>query len=290
MNNVNSDFPKEFETGIYRERYVDLNHLSDNDLKAHYSTHGINEGRCASAITGRFDFFSLISETMNALEIGPFNNPSVSGSHVKYFDTLSTEDLCKRAQLLEIDQSNIPEIHWVDPNGDLSVVEELFDCCISSHSIEHQPDLVRHLVNVANLLSPGGRYFLAVPDRRFTFDHFLKDSNIAEVIEAHHEGRQRHTLQSVIEHRALTTHNDPTAHWNGSHGDEGIDLARVHSAITEFEETEGYLDVHAWIFTPDSFRSIITVLFSLDLTELSVERIYPTLRGSNEFYIILRKN
>ena len=288
MDTANSEFPLEFDASIYRKRYSDLDHLSDNHLLAHYSAHGMDEGRCASVIEGRNDFFALISESMSALEIGPFNNPSISGAHVQYFDTLSTADLCKRAQLIGIDQSKIPEIHWVDPNGDLTVVKELFDCCISSHSIEHQPDLVRHLVNVADLLSPGGRYFLAVPDRRFTFDHFLKDSNIAEVIEAHQQGRERHTLQSVIEHRALTTHNDPAAHWNGSHGVEGVDSARVRSAIKEFEETDGYLDVHAWIFTPNNFRTIITDLFSLGLTQLLVERVYPTLRGSNEFYAILK--
>jgi hypothetical protein len=160
---------------------------------------------------------------------------------------------------------------------------------VSSHAIEHQPDLVRHLVNVSNLLSPGGRYFLAVPDRRYTFDHYLKDSNVAEVIEAHLQGRERHTLQSVIEHRALTTHNDPVTHWSGAHGEEEINSTRVQSAITEFEKTDGYIDVHAWIFTPSSFRLIISALFSLGLIQLSIERLYPTLRNSNEFYAILKK-
>jgi SAM-dependent methyltransferase len=289
MDAVSPNFPPEFDPTIYRKRYTDLSHLSDDDLATHFVEHGMNEGRCASAIEGRTDFFSLISASLNALEIGPFNNPSVTGPRVKYFDTLSTVDLKKRAKEIGIDQSNIPEIHWISPDGDLSVVQELFDCCVSSHAIEHQPDLVRHLINVAGLLSPGGRYFLAVPDRRFTFDHFLKDSNIAEVIEAHHEGRQRHTLQSVIEHRALTTHNDPVAHWNGTHGDDEIDASKIQSAIREFEETDGYLDVHAWIFTPSSFRIIMMALFQLGLTQLSVERVYPTLRGSNEFYVILRK-
>ena len=213
----------------------------------------------------------------------------MTGSRVKYFDTLSTDDLKKRAQEIGIDHSTIPEIDWIDPDGDLSVVQELFDCCVSSHAIEHQPDLVRHLINVAGLLAPGGRYFLAVPDRRYTFDHFLKDSSITEVIEAHREGRQRHTLQSVIEHRALTTHNDPVAHWNGTHGDEEIDSAKVRSAITEFEEADRYLDVHAWIFTPASFRIVMTALFSQGLTQFSIERLYPTLRDSNEFYVVLRK-
>jgi hypothetical protein len=289
MDTVSSEFPLEFDPSIYRERYMDLGRLSDDELAAHFAEHGVNEGRCASAIEGRTDFFSLISASLNTLEIGPFNNPSMTGSRVKYFDTLSTDDLKKRAQEIGIDHSTIPEIDWIDPDGDLTVVEELFDCCVSSHAIEHQPDLVRHLINVAGLLSLGGRYFLAVPDRRYTFDHFLKDSNIAEVIEAHSEGRHRHTLQSVIEHRALTTHNDPAAHWNGTHGDNEIDVLKIQSAIREFEEAIGYLDVHAWIFTPSSFRSIINSLLSLGLTQLSVERVYPTLRGSNEFYAILIK-
>ena len=290
MGTVNSEFPLEFDASLYRQRYADLSQLSDDVLASHWIQFGLQEGRCASAVEGRSDFLALISQSVKALEIGPFNNPSISGPQVKYFDTLSTDDLKKRAQEIGIDHSTIPEIQWVDPDGDLSVVNELFDCCVSSHAIEHQPDLIRHLVNVSNLLSPGGLYFLAVPDRRYTFDHYLKDSNIAEVIEAHRQGRERHTLQSVIEHRALTTHNNPVNHWNGAHGGEEINSARVQSAITEFDQTVGYLDVHAWIFTPSSFCLIVSALFSLGLTQFSVERIYPTLRNSNEFYAILKKD
>jgi hypothetical protein len=117
MKKVNSELPLEFDACIYRIRYSDLEHLSDKQLFAHHSAHGMDEGRCASVIEGRADFFALIKESMNALEIGPFNNPSIRGVHVQYLDTLSTEDLYKRAQLIGIDQSNIPEIHWVDPNG-----------------------------------------------------------------------------------------------------------------------------------------------------------------------------
>jgi SAM-dependent methyltransferase len=290
MDTANSEFPLEFDQALYRQRYTDLSQLSDDVLASHWIAHGLQEGRCASAVESRSDFLSLISQSMKALEIGPFNNPSMRGTQVKYFDTLSTDDLKKRAVDIGIDHSTIPEIHWVDPDGDLSVVDELFDCCVSSHAIEHQPDLVRHLVNISNLLSPGGRYFLAVPDRRYTFDHYLKDTNIAEVIEAHKQSREQHTLRSVIEHRAMTTHNDPVTHWSGAHGEEGINSTRVQSAITEFEKADGYIDVHAWIFTPSSFHLIISTLFSLGLIQLSIERLYPTLLNSNEFYVILKKS
>ena len=195
--------------------------------------------------------------------------------------------MCSSDLEIGIDPARIPHIHWVDQNGDLGVVDEKFDYCVSSHAIEHQPDLVRHLGAVSRLLSPGGRYVMAVPDRRYTFDHFIKESNIAEVIEAHRQKRTLHTLQSVIEHRALTTHNEPALHWQGQHGDGLIDPGKIRGAIDEFENTVGYLDVHAWIFTPRSFRSIIESLSALQLSNLTIERVFPTLRGSNEFYAVL---
>ena len=89
----------------------------------------------------------------------------------------------------------------------------------SSHCIEHQPDLVRHLQEVANLLEPDGAYFLLIPNKLYCFDHFIAETSVADVMLAHHLGHRVHTLASVIEHRALTTHNDPSRHWLGDHAD-----------------------------------------------------------------------
>jgi hypothetical protein len=40
---------------------------------------------------------------------------------------------------------------------------------ISSHCIEHQPDLIGHLIGVARLLSTNGLYFLTILDKRSVF-------------------------------------------------------------------------------------------------------------------------
>lgn len=286
---ASAPLPSEFDAGLYRARYADLQQMSDAELADHFDTYGSDEGRCASTVQGRQDFFGLIPGIARTLEIGPFNNPAVRTPSTQYFDTLSAQDLRSRARQIGIDDANIPDIHWVDSNGDLSVVTEKFDICVSSHAIEHQPDLVRHLVDVERLLVLGGRYFLAVPDRRFTFDHFLKESNIAEVLDAHEERRRIHTLRSVIEHRALTTHNDAAAHWQGLHGDPICDHKRVQLALEEYESTSGYIDVHAWIFTFRTFRTVVETLTSLGLINLRLERLYPTLYGSNEFYAVLTR-
>ncbi len=159
------------------------------------------------------------SQSSRVLEIGPFCNPCMTGRNVRYFDVLDRAGLLKRAAEQGYLVVSAPKIDFVSPVGDLSVVDATFDAVVSSHCIEHQPDLVAHLAEVARILEPGGRYFLLVPDKRFCFDHFLAPSTVAGVVDAWKEGRKVHRLASVLEHRALTTHNDTARHWAGDHAD-----------------------------------------------------------------------
>jgi len=283
-------FPPVFDAQIYRSLHADISHLQDADLLHHFLTFGLNGGRIAGAVSSRQEFISLIPSGKKSLEIGPFNRPILTGENVFFADILSTQDLFMRAQEIGLDTSTIPEITWVLSDGTLRSVDQTFDCVLSSHNIEHQVDLVHHLNEVANLINSDGYYFLIIPDSRFCFDHFLRPSTIADVLDAHYSGRKKHTLKSVIEHRALTTHNDSTQHWDGNHGSATVDPMRVASAISEFEaNSEHGIDVHAWQFTPESFERIVQPLFDLHLIPFGIERIYPTVRNDIEFFAILKK-
>jgi hypothetical protein len=99
-----------------------------------------------------------------------------------------------------------------------------------------------------------------------------------------------HTLRSVIEHRALTTHNDSLRHWRGDHGIifENCER-RVQAAEQEFYDAKGhYIDVHAWYFSPDSLSAILSALHSMGLIQLRVQSVYPTRYGDIEFWMVLR--
>ena len=52
----------------------------------------------------------------------------------------------------------------------------------SSHCIEHQIELVRHLKAVSRLLSPLGVYLMLVPDCCFCFDHFQTASTSIDCV------------------------------------------------------------------------------------------------------------
>jgi hypothetical protein len=130
---------------------------------------------------------------------------------------------------------------------------------------------------------------LFIPDKRYCFDHFIPESTIADILDA--QGRKIHTLRSVIEHRAMVTHNEPARHWMADHGAPAmaVNAATIKLAHDEFEAARGtYIDVHAWQFTPMSFEANMGLLNSLGLIELRVDRLYPTMRWHNEFSAVLR--
>jgi SAM-dependent methyltransferase len=291
---VDDDFwqalPDEIEAETYRSVNPDLAHMTDGEVRAHYKTYGREEGRTSNRLRDRNDFATLIPSIANVLEIGPFCNPLLRGPNVSYFDVLSQDELIARARLIGLDPSGVPYIEHVSPTSDLSIVNRHFDVVVSSHCIEHQPDLVGHLQDVGRLLSQGGAYFVLVPDKRYCFDHFIPESNLAEIMVAQHERRKVHTLRSLIEHRALITHNDSLRHWQGDHGVmfESVEW-RLQAALREFDDAKsGYIDVHAWYFTPDSASAILAALEEMRLNPMTVHRVYATRFGANEFWMILR--
>jgi 2-polyprenyl-3-methyl-5-hydroxy-6-metoxy-1,4-benzoquinol methylase len=288
---MNSILPYILSCSYYEARHSDLIHLSQENLINHYFLHGIHEGRQSNSLLDRSDFIRLINPGKRTLEIGPFANPLMSGINVYYSDVLSSDELVSRALEHGVPTHRIPKIiHYV--SSDLNSIPDTFEYIISSHVIEHQPDLIAHLKTIEKLLSDGGRYFLCVPDKRYCFDHNLNESTIADILQAFQEKRVVHNLKSVIEHRCLTAHNNPQLYWENSVKKIWPDKATPESilnAINEFESSLGsYIDVHAHYFTPFSFLKIMNLLLELNFTKLKVERIYPTKLNNNEFWVILK--
>jgi hypothetical protein len=290
---LDDHLPPVFDPKFYADKNPDLAAFDERMLREHYEMHGRSEGRSASPGCHRCGLLTLMPREVPILEIGPFDAPCAKGPDVRYFDVMDTEGLRLRAEKLGRNADSVPTIHFVNPNGDLSGVRDRFGAVVSSHCIEHQPDLIMHLNQVETLLEDGGRYFLIVPDKRYCFDHYLPESSVAGVLEAHIENRKVHSLRSVIEHRAMTTHNDPARHWSADHADSDYRATigpRARAAVGEFERANGgYIDVHAWQFTPESFCWLLTLINELSMTSFLPERVYDTPRGSNEFAAVLRK-
>ena len=88
----------------------------------------------------------------------------------------------------------------------------------------------------------------------------------------------------------MTTHNDALRHWRGDHGERRIDPHNLAIALSEFDASDGgYIDVHAWQFTPSSFRELIIDLNGIGVCGLHIDAVHDTPFGSLEFCAILTK-
>lgn len=285
------DLPPVVSPAVLRRRYFDLAHLDDAGLLAHYEEWGRTEGRQAADVADRGGFLQMIDRDARLLEIGPYFNPHFSGDTVQYLDVFDAETLRERAVEAGQDPSLCPKvIHHTNGLGELAGAG--FDAIFSSHAIEHQPDLVRHLREVADALAPGAMYWLMIPDKRYCFDRQRPTSTISDVLDAHIEGRTRNAPRTVIDHFVMSDHNDPVRHWRGQHDDVAVKAHdRLKSALEHIDEhRDDYIDVHAWQFTPDSFRSIIATLAELKMIPFTRARVYDTPLNQFEFMAVLARD
>lgn len=231
----------------------------------------------------------------NILEIGPLNAPLFWNTEldVKFFDVMPADELRAKSVSWGLKPEGVPkQIDYVSLTGDLDVIDEKFSCVYSSHVIEHQPDLVTHFQKVERLLKVGGIYVLAISDKRYCFDYFSKESDIADVLTAYAEKRKFHTLDSLLA-ASYCTHNNPVQHWHGEHGERGMITRYIYNAIVEryhdAMKKGNYLDVHAWRFTPKNLRAILAELFQGGFIHLRIREIYATEQDTFTFFAVLEK-
>ena len=226
------------------------------------------------------------------LELGPYMSPILTKPEADYFDVLDTQSLINRSKLEGTPHYLVAEVDFVGPEASERYIPNKYSLVVSSHVIEHQIDLLRHLQQVSNLLVPGGLYLALIPDLRYCFDRFQYPSTIIDVLIAHNQEQSNHSLKSFLEDRLLTTHNITIDHWRDISGEskiESLDAKAINIYIEEYFKTNDYLDVHGWKFTPTSFKSIAETLVRLELINLELMHIAATFPGNNEFWVIFQR-
>lgn len=225
----------------------------------------------------------LVDTSGLCLEIGPSYNPLLPkslGYNTVNVDHADASELRRKyASEGSVDVSKIEDVDYVWRGEPLSTLigTARFDLVVASHVIEHAPDMLGFLKESEKLLKPEGKLLLVVPDRRRCFDFFRPVSTTGAVLQAHLERRKRHSPGTAFDHIAnLATLDMPT----GRECPKNFSLS--HSAIAAnkwFENasrSEEYLDFHAWVFTPSSFRLILSDLNAIGHLALREDSLWET--------------
>jgi SAM-dependent methyltransferase len=234
----------------------------------------------------------------HGVEIGPLTRPLVTRSmgSIKYIDRAPRHELLQwYANNPDVDPEKIVDIDYVW--GDKSLIEcmagEQVDYCIASHVIEHVPDLITWLAEVAEILRPGGILSLVVPDRRYTFDILRRTSGVAEAVDAYVNRLRKPNPRQIFDHFSNFTKVDAQAVWSGKIDPKALrpqePPASVLALAKEARQNGRYIDVHCWVFTPESFLELLADIATLGLLDFEVAHFFATAPGTLEFHASLRR-
>jgi glycosyltransferase involved in cell wall biosynthesis/SAM-dependent methyltransferase len=236
----------------------------------------------------------------SGLEIGPLNRPVVtkceSNGLIKYIDHVSTEGLRKKfINDPSVSIGDIVEVDYVW--GDKTLVElvggKLFDYVIASHVIEHVPNMLGWLKEVAEVLTDKGILSLVVPDKRYTFDYPRELSTPGMIIEAYLRQYRRPCPQAIFDHVAHICSVTAEAAWNESLNHRILQpqypTSLAYSLAQESILDEKYHDVHVNVFTPSSFLSLLEKFSRLGLLDFVIVDFHITTKNTFEFFVSLER-
>lgn len=107
----------------------------------------------------------------SGVEIGALHQPLPlhSGARVRYVDRMDVAGL--RAQYPELHGYKLVPVEIVDDGEKLNTLKnESQDFIIANHFLEHTQNPLGTIERFMQVLKPGGCLYMAVPDKRWTFD------------------------------------------------------------------------------------------------------------------------
>jgi SAM-dependent methyltransferase len=237
---------------------------------------------------------------LEGVEIGALCWPIVNKSDgsITYVDHADTETL--REKYGEKHSESLEQIVDVDVvAGNRTLPEALgpdrrFDYVVASHVIEHVPDLIGWLNELAAVLKENGDIRLAVPDKRFTFDFRRQNSQLADVMAAYVVQARVPQPQQIFDFQSNFAELDARDGWRSHLPDLASPVSFGNSvtwmAVAREATNNVYHDVHCWVFTPESFATLFYEMALLGFHSFECHIFHDTVPDEYEFIVALKHN
>lgn len=124
------------------------------------------------------------------IEIGALHNPlKINNGTVKYVDRMSNDDLLE--QYPELKTATLINVDIIDNGEELKTIQsKSLDFVIANHFLEHCQNPIGTVINMLRVLKKDGILFMALPDKRFTFDVDRPITTLEHIIKDYEEGAE----------------------------------------------------------------------------------------------------
>lgn len=241
-----------------------------------------------------------ITKEQFGLEIGPSLRPCApksKGYHVEIVDFMSRQELIDRYSAMGLDTSKIEEVDYIwdghsytETTGRVSA----YDYIIASHVIEHVPDFIGFLRDCSRMLKMNGVLSVAVPDKRYTLDHFRMVTTTGKVINDYLSEDRYGSMGALTDYWNHVVRRKGLTSWPR---EEDSSIEKEYEFVHDeefnrksYQESVGVQairDFHQNVFTPASFELLIYELWEYELIDLKIAALYDT--TAEEFVVSMRK-
>jgi SAM-dependent methyltransferase len=204
----------------------------------------------------------------NGLEIGALHLPLrvPANVRVRYVDRMDVVRL--RQEYPELSNEKLVDVDVIDDGEKLaSQPDASVDFIIANHFIEHTEDPLGALASHLRVLRPGGILYMAVPDRRFTFDAQRQPTALEHIVRDHVEGPAWSRSLHLNEWACVV---------------EKVPPANVSARVRTLDEQEYSIHFHVW--SPSEFIDFLE--YARGQHPFAIEEFK---RNGNEFIAILRR-
>ena len=205
----------------------------------------------------------------DGIEIGALHQPLrvPAAARVKYVDRMPVPDL--RRQYAELAHEPLVEVDIIDNGERLTTIGgDTQDFVIANHFLEHCQNPIQTFRNLFRVLKPGGILYLAVPDKRFTFDSDRPCTTVEHIMRDFSEGPEWSKRQHYEEWTRLVN--------------KRTDTSEVNAEVQHLIDMKYSIHFHVWSAT--ELLELVQALQRIEQFELEL-----FLRNGMESLIILRK-
>lgn len=246
-------------------------------------------------------FQKLVGDTpkhAKSVEIGALCRPLLKKPDFNafYVDYANREFLIERYKNdPNVVLDEIVEVDGIWGEQTLSEATKAFnpvDFIVASHVIEHVPNLIEWLKELASILKEGGQLSLAIPDQRYTFDFLRRPTHVSDVLDSYFQKRRTPSAREVFDHLMNFCHVHPADAWANQYpsqdAGERLSWDQITDLAHSINQDHAYHDVHCLIFTPISFVNLMIDLAKLQLHQFACDQFFDTQYGDIEFIVRMK--
>lgn len=205
------------------------------------------------------------------LELGPLNRPLPKHDRMRlfYLDRADQETL--RRSYPTVAEAIAPVDIIDNAETVATVADASFDFVVAAHVIEHMRNPIASIKAWLRILAPGGRLYLIVPDKRFTFDRTRVRTTIEHLILDYRDPSPVRDFEHFLDYARFV---------HDAHGQAAIDMAR------QFEAED--FSIHFHTFLPADMVALVRWI-DAHVTPVTIEEGPLMSAETVEFHMLLGK-